>query len=157
MWPFGETVLLWRLYRGLSQAELAAAAGVTRPNLSAIESGQREASMGTLPALALALKTEPGTLAGGKSPYGTTGPLSRAALERIAAAAVGGQPPTPGVETELAGFLRTITATRLAAHNNSAHPKQSRLATTQAYLQLKAMTSTEVINSLLARMEALMS
>lgn len=49
-------VRVWREYRGLKVKDLAAAAGIKAPYLSQIESGQREASLGTMKALAAALK-----------------------------------------------------------------------------------------------------
>lgn len=70
MLPFGETVLAWRLARGLTQAALANLARVSRPNLSAIERGQREVTLGTLRALAVALDVRPGVLVDGVSPGG---------------------------------------------------------------------------------------
>lgn len=156
MWPFGETVLLWRLYRGFSQTDLAAKAGLTRPNLSAIESGTREATLGTVRALSLALNANPGDLAGGRSPYGAPVPLSREALERIARATIDETVPASAAEAAITKCLRLVTATRLAAHAQSARPKLSRLACTHAYLQLKAMTSAGVINSPVARLDALL-
>jgi transcriptional regulator with XRE-family HTH domain len=60
--PFGETVLAWRLARGMTQAALARAACIPRPNLSAIERGDREVTLKTLRALALALEVRPGVL-----------------------------------------------------------------------------------------------
>ncbi len=85
--PFGDTVLSWRLRRGLTQAELARRARVPRPNLSAIERGRREVSLKTIRALALALDVRPGVLVDGIVP-GEAAPLSREAMERIADAAV---------------------------------------------------------------------
>ena len=88
MLPFGDTVLSWRLRRGLTQEELARRARVPRPNLSAIERGRREASLKTIRALALALDVRPGLLVDGIAPGEDQAPLSRAAMERIADAAV---------------------------------------------------------------------
>ncbi|HMF41326.1 MAG TPA: helix-turn-helix transcriptional regulator, partial [Polyangia bacterium] len=68
MQPFGETVLAWRLARGMTQAELGRAARIPRPNLSAIERGDREVTLKTLRALALALDVRPGVLADGIPP-----------------------------------------------------------------------------------------
>ena len=87
MLPFGDTVLLWRLRRGLTQVELARRARVPRPNLSAIERGRREVSLRTIRAVALALDVRPGLLVDGIAP-GEEALLSRAAMERIADAAV---------------------------------------------------------------------
>src|SRR6266700_81765 len=68
MLPFGETLLAWRLARGMSQAELAQAARMSRPNLSAVERGDREVTLRTLRRLALALDVRPGILADGVAP-----------------------------------------------------------------------------------------
>ena len=51
-----------RLHAGRTQAELAAAAGVSRVTLSRLESGQQEASVTTLRALAAALGLDVGEL-----------------------------------------------------------------------------------------------
>ena len=48
-------VRVWRRYRGKTQAELAAAAGLSAPYLSQIESGRRSAAADTLKRLADAL------------------------------------------------------------------------------------------------------
>jgi transcriptional regulator with XRE-family HTH domain len=45
MLPFGATVVAWRLARAMSQENLARAAGIPRPNLSAIERGEREVTL----------------------------------------------------------------------------------------------------------------
>jgi transcriptional regulator with XRE-family HTH domain len=88
--PFGQTLKLWRLRRGLTQTQLARAAGVPRPNLSAIERGKREVSLSTLRALALALDIRPGVLADGESPAPPVPPsrLTREVLERVVEAVV---------------------------------------------------------------------
>ena len=66
--PFGQTLFLWRLDRHLSQAALAQRAGIPRPNLSLMERGKREVTLGTLRALAVALDVRPGILADGVLP-----------------------------------------------------------------------------------------
>ena len=88
--PFGQTLRLWRFHRGLTQAQLARAAGLPRPNLSAIERGKREVSLSTLRALALALDIRPGVLADGEPPAPPIPPsrLTREVLERVVEAVV---------------------------------------------------------------------
>ena len=91
MWiPLGQTLRLWRFHRGLTQAQLARAARVPRPNLSAIERGKREVSLATLRALALALDIRPGALADGEPPAPPVPPsrLTRKVLERVVEAVV---------------------------------------------------------------------
>lgn len=46
---------IWRKYRGLTQAELAKAAGVTQAYISDIESGKKEGGITTLKAIAQCL------------------------------------------------------------------------------------------------------
>jgi DNA-binding XRE family transcriptional regulator len=51
----GNPLRLWREYRNLTQAQLAALAGISVPYLSQIETGKRDPSTRTLAALAQAL------------------------------------------------------------------------------------------------------
>lgn len=115
MVPFGEAVLLWRLQRGLTQEELARRAGVPRPNLSAIERGQREVSLKTLRALAVALDVRPGVLVDGIVPQEEAGRLSREAMERIADAVVRNAPLAEPKEQALADRLKYLVGSRLRA------------------------------------------
>ena len=115
MVPFGEAVLLWRLQRGLTQEELARRAGVPRPNLSAIERGQREVSLKTLRALAVALDVRPGVLVDGIVPREEAGRLSREAMERIADAVVRNAPLAEPKEQALADRLKYLVGSRLRA------------------------------------------
>ena len=115
MVPFGEAVLLWRLQRGLTQEELARRAGVPRPNLSAIERGQREVSLKTLRALAVALGVRPGVLVDGIVPQEEAGGLSREAMERIADAVVRNAPLAEPKEQALADRLKYLVGSRLRA------------------------------------------
>ena len=117
MVPFGETVLLWRLQRGLTQKELAQRAGVPRPNLSAIERGQREVSLKTVRALGVALGVRAGVLVDGVLPQEEegTGKLSREAMERIADAVVGKRVLPEAGEQALADQLKRLVRSRLRA------------------------------------------
>ncbi|MES1205193.1 MAG: helix-turn-helix transcriptional regulator [Pseudomonadota bacterium] len=138
MLPFAETVLAWRLFRGLTQAQLARAAGVPRPNLSAVERGEREVTLKTLRALAAALDVRPGVLADGEAP--TAGlPLGRASLERIARAAAGGTTLANAREHALARGLAQAMSGRLSSVKTTARTVTrtttnagSKPATTQA-------------------------
>ena len=115
MVPFGEAVLLWRLQRGLTQEELARRAGVPRPNLSAIERGQREVSLKTVRALGVALDVRPGVLVDGIVPQEEAGRLSREAMERIADAVVRNAPLAEPKEQALADQLKYLVGSRLRA------------------------------------------
>jgi ribosome-binding protein aMBF1 (putative translation factor) len=60
----GSAVLAWREHRGLSQAQLAGAAGISKAYLSQIENGARRGSVRALSALARALDVPLDALAG---------------------------------------------------------------------------------------------
>lgn len=117
MAPFGQTVLLWRLRRGLTQEELARRAGVPRPNLSAIERGQRDVSLKTVRALAAALDVRPGVLVDGIVPQEEEGTnqLSREAMERIADAVIRNTSLVEAKEQALADQLKYLVRSRLRA------------------------------------------
>lgn len=56
-------VRILRKYRGLTQVDLAAAAGISRPYLAEIETGKKDGSIRAMKALAKALAVPPGLLA----------------------------------------------------------------------------------------------
>lgn len=153
MAPFGQTVLLWRLRRGLTQEELARRAGVPRPNLSAIERGQREVSLKTVRALAVALDVRPGVLVDGIVPQEAeeTGRLSREAMERIADAVVRNAPLVEPKEQALADQLQYVVRSRLRAAG-AATKGASRLGrvSARAWLSLSRYPDA-AIESLVAR------
>lgn len=131
---------------------LATTAGVSRPNLCAIERGARQVTLLTLRALASALGTSPGDLADGRSPYGEPLALSRHDLEMVArAAATGTAAPTYDL---LVRCLRMVTVSRRSVTTGDKVTQgNSRLATEHAYLILKAMITSSTINSLLSRID----
>jgi transcriptional regulator with XRE-family HTH domain len=141
--PFGQTLFLWRLKRDLSQAELARRARIPRPNLSAIERGRREVTLGTLRALALALDVRPGVLADGALPllWEKKPTWSRASLERIADAAVFGKKVAFGFEQDVADLLRCVTREISSTKRKAA----------VSWLRLKSACPPEVLRSLLQR------
>lgn len=150
MLPFGETVLIWRLERGLTQEQLARAASVSRPNLSAIERGEREVTLKTLRALANALDVRPGVLVDGVAPLQAAGPLSREALERIAGAVLDGSTLRDGYERALVTQLRHLFGARLS-RARVRRPRRGVRARDRAYFRLKALASREVVGSLVSR------
>jgi transcriptional regulator with XRE-family HTH domain len=62
MGGFGEHLLAWRLYRELTQAELARRTDLPRPNLSNLECGRLEPTLSTIRRLSTALEIPPGHL-----------------------------------------------------------------------------------------------
>ena len=152
MLPFAETVLAWRLARGLTQAALAEASGVSRPNLSAIERGNREVTMKTLRALAAALDVRPGILADGEAPQGNPRPLGREALERVAGAAVENRSLADPREATLARNLGAVMASRISRGTGAGAPSRGRRrAADRAYFLLRSIEPHEVIATLVQR------
>lgn len=144
--PFGQTLLLWRAHRGMTQAQLAQAARLPRPNLCAIEQGHREVSLTTLRALALALKIPAGTLVDGLAPgEGESPAFSREALERIAAAVTTGRPRRHPAERDLAELLRSVTGPNAR--------RAGKRRAEAAWLTLQAKYPRDVIQTLLERIE----
>jgi len=150
MLPFGETVLAWRLARALTQADLARAARIPRPNLSAIERGDREVTLKTLRALALALDVRPGVLADGIPPVAAKRALSRTRLERIARAAARGARAGDAREAALAGHLRQALSARIGVESKR-RPRRSLAAADRAYFLLRTSESPAVVSSLVDR------
>lgn len=143
--PFAQDLLLWRLARGFSQAQLARKSRIPQPNLSAIERGKRDVSLRTLRALATALNIAPGILADGVPPAGATLATHRAALERIAAAVVNPAMPVAPAEREVVELLRLLVP--LQQHRAHSGLRAVRLA----WLTLRARVPKPVIDSLLQR------
>jgi len=150
MLPFGETILAWRLARGMTQAELARASHIPRPNVSAIERGDREVTLRTLRALAIALDVTPGTLADGVSPHQGAPALAREAMERIAGAAVTGRRLANPREARLASHLRAVTAMARGAARKS-RPRAGGRAASRAYFLLRTAETPETVASLVSR------
>jgi transcriptional regulator with XRE-family HTH domain len=153
MAPFGETVLAWRLARGMTQAQLAQAAGVPRPNLSAIERGDREVTLRTLRALALALDIRPGALVDGDMPAGGAPSLTRAEMERIARAAVTDEVLSNPRESILSRRLAAALSAQIAA--SGARGRSGRRPTARergrSYFLLRTSEQPAALASLVSR------
>lgn len=143
MAPFGETVLAWRLERGLTQEQLAQAAAMPRPNLSAVERGDREVTLKTLRALALALGVRPGVLADGILPGAGAAPLTRAMLERLARSAALDRPLARPGEARLARLLSAVVGTRRRRRTGRNNDR--------AYLLLRGASDARSLASLVDR------
>lgn len=153
MAPFGETVLAWRLSRGMTQAQLAHAAGVPRPNLCAIERGDREVTLRTLRALALALDVRPGALVDGDMPESGAPPLTRAEMERIAQAAVNGEGLTNPRESILSRRLSAALSAQIGSSREGGKPARGRIARERgrAYFLLRTSEDPAALSSLVSR------
>ena len=155
MLPFGQTVMLWRLRRGLTQEALARRARLSRPNLSAIERGRREVSLRTLRALAAGLDVPPGMLADGVPPaavHGGRPPLSRASIERIAGAVAFERPVADPGEQDAVEALRTLLGHRMrAARHQRGRPRTGRRGALAAWVRLNGLYGRPAIQTLADR------
>jgi transcriptional regulator with XRE-family HTH domain len=148
MLPFGDAVVAWRLSRGMTQAALARAAHVPRPNLSAIERGDRDVTLRTLRAIALALDVRPGVLADGLAPQERK-VLGRPEMERVARATTRGAGAEAPHEEMLARHLRAATATRRAG--GTRRRRQAGAAGDRAYFRLRTLVDAPTLASLIDR------
>lgn len=156
MTPFGETLRLWRLERGWTQEALARRAGISRPNLSAIERGRREVNLRTLRALAAALEVRPGLLADGTAPSALPPlrSLGREALERVADGVVFGTPLRDSGERVLAAWVGPVVRSKAAAAGAGVEPPSEGKRTREAaWLALTSALPPLVVRSLLRRIE----
>ena len=155
MCPFGQALYLWRRHRGLTQESLARRARIPRPNLSAVERGKREVSLGTLRALALALGIRPGVLADGTAPAELESrpiSLSRETMERIANAVAFGRPAANAREQEIVAALRLLLRPRTAAIQGGRSPgRVSRRAAMRAWMTVTGRYSHSVVQHLADR------
>lgn len=156
MVAFAENVYLWRIFRGLSQQELAERSGIPRPNISAIESGKREVSLATLRLLASSLKTTPGALVNGIAPIHFKGDiLSRESLEEIVQASLGRnkahlRPQQKDISTSLSRIIRNRVNAANDIYKDIIKDRQTYI---NDWLLLKTALGPEVLNSLLARVD----
>lgn len=154
MLPLGRAILLWRLERRLTQADLARQARIPRPNISTIERGKRDVSLKSLRALALALEVKPGILADGLAPGEVQqfSPLSRQVMERIAEAVAKNRILKDPVEKDLVQDLRRLVTSRLEALSlRKRRPRPIGRATERAWLRCVSRHSPQVVNSLVER------
>src|SRR4051812_5845918 len=148
MLPFGDAVVAWRLARGMTQAALARAARVPRPNLSAIERGDRDVTLRTLRAIALALDVRPGVLVDGLAPQERKA-LGRPEMERVARATTRGAATEAPHEEALARHLRAATAARRAGATR--RRRRAGAAGDRAYFRLRTLVDAPTLASLIDR------
>ena len=152
MIPFGHCLQLWRKKRGMSQALLAQKAGVPQPNLSAMERGEREVSLRTLRALALALDIPAGFLADGVGPE-VEKPLvlTRDRLERVSQAVAEGKALADPQENKLARGAALLMKGRLRAAGHRAKGLTPAVSTKTTWRSITAAYRPEEIQSLVER------
>jgi transcriptional regulator with XRE-family HTH domain len=151
MCPFGETVLAWRLARGMTQAVLASAAHIPRPNLSAIERGDREVTLKTLRALAVALDVRPGVLVDGVMPEAGARPLTRETMERVATATARGSGLTDAREAVLSRRLGAALSARMDPGAATTPRRPSPREKDRAYFLLRTAEEPQTLASLFTR------
>lgn len=160
MLPIGQTVYLWRRFRGFTQLSLARRSGISRPNLSVIEQGARDLTLETLKRLAEALEIPPGILADGIPPE-ERGPsrLGRGQLDRIArwvaAPARGGRHlELSREEMEIAAALRSFLKRKLEVAGG-ARPffRRSAQKEKESLLRAKIRLSPDEFKNLLSRVD----
>ncbi|HZL19713.1 MAG TPA: helix-turn-helix transcriptional regulator [Polyangia bacterium] len=151
MAPFGETVLAWRLTRGMTQATLASAAHIPRPNLSAIERGDREVTLKTLRALALALDVRPGVLVDGVMPEADVRPMTRETMERVATATARGSRLTNTRETVLSRRLGAALSARMTSGVTRTRKRLGPRENDRAYFLLRTVEEPQTLASLFTR------
>ena len=154
MLTFGDNILLWRLHRSLSQAQLATISGIPRPNLSNIETGKRDVTLSTIRYLATALGVLPGTLVNGEPPNykKRNKKLSRDYMERVARSVALGIPPKDSEKRQLHNLLREVLSNSLkyTRTHQTRLPMPTRKSS-RAWLQLRALYPKEILNSLIVR------
>ncbi len=128
----GQHILLARMRAGVTQEQLARRALLTRPNLSAIETGRRDLMVGTLCRIARALGMPPhALLLVPPNPSTTVDGRSRRAIIR---AVVSGKRNLPKRLTPLADAVAYLCRPALVASGASAVRRGSRHALTVAQL-----------------------
>lgn len=157
MITFGENIYLWRFFKGFTQQELAKKTGIPRPNLSAIESGKREVSLGTLRALALAFGVTAGMLADGIAPPSfKKREISRESLEGIVKMALVGKKKLSVLpQKNISRILAGVTTNRVnAAKGRYSNTLGRRSRDYDAgWLLLEASLGRETVNNLLSRLD----
>jgi transcriptional regulator with XRE-family HTH domain len=119
MLPLSRAIYFWRRARSFTQAKLARRTGISRPNLSAIERGSRDITVGTLRQFAQALQVRPGILVDGIPPGERASKrLTRGSMERIAefvikSGSASERPQLPPREREIAGLLVPLVSRKL--------------------------------------------
>lgn len=156
MVTFGENIYLWRIFRGLSQDDLARKAGIPRPNLSGIENGKREVTLVTLRELAKSLRTTTGMLIEGIPPVRfKQGFFSREALENIVEMSLGAPKKQISAEEKIvAAMLLKIIRNKLDAGNKKFRRNfKNRKLYINNWLMLKAAIGERVLGNLLSRLD----
>ena len=143
MQQIGDVVFHYRMKKGLTQRELSLLVGVPQPNLSNIEKGKQDVTVGTLQRMAAVLGCTLSDffLEMEKTPEAAL--FSRERIETLAEAIVNGKTPHQVKDAEIVRLFRD-----LMPHSAS----QVRLGRTyKAWRRLRAILPKQAIASLHAR------
>ena len=154
MQSIGQTISLWRIKKGLTQAVVSGRSGVSRPNLSAIEQGARDLTVQTLRRIASALGASPGALVDGigPEPVQHERKMDRYSLDRIARLAAGESLPAAQGEKRIADDLASVMQFKIRTpfRKKTSNSVRSGHA---AILRLKRELGPEVFRHLIRRIE----
>lgn len=154
MLGFGESLYLWRVERGLTQAALARRAGLPRPTMSALERGRLDPTLRTIRRVAAGVGVPPGILVNGEPPPRISGQrLSRASLERIATELLGTPQRLTGAERQVTAMLREILKHRLAVARARAPSRGSARRERWSWVALASLLTPAELRSVVSRIE----
>ena len=153
MLPFGQTIYLWRKAQLLTQADLARATGISRPNLSAIEQGRRDVAVSTVRRLADAFGIKPGVLVDGTPPRSEGNGLTRTETNRIAESVCGKKLNMTEKEQRLAAALRVVLPLAKTDEREAFKHKLGKAVRREqeAIRYLKSALSREELDNLISR------
>lgn len=155
MSALGQTIQFWRSHKRLTQSELARRSGVSRPNLSAIEQGGRDLTLGTLRRIASALSVSPGTLVDGVGPKTLYAPIStdRHSLDRIARLAAGQTPRSSPKERRIADALSFVMKSKTGWKGVKRTRRRTGRSENETLLRLKTEMGPDLLKYLVRRVE----
>ena len=152
---------IWRIFifvrkeRGLTQEELSKKSGISRPNLSSMEQGRRDVTLGTLRRIAYALNLQPGFLADGLPPVKIqSARLSRTNLDSITDYLLGRKARLTDYEMKIANLIRACAKRKLgiSAPSGRRLPRTAR-EEKKGWRELKFLLSDNEIKNLMSRIE----
>lgn len=163
MIPTGQAIYLWRRDKGLTQAQLAQASGLPRPNLSMIEQGGRDLTLGTLRRIAKVLEVNPGVLVDGIPPKSHERKVwTRENLDRIARFLTGektsklSEDEKTAVETLKPLVLQKIQLFRGQKIDSSTFLRKGARHEAQSWLKTRSLFSSSEMDSLLGRIDKIL-
>jgi len=146
MLTVGQKLHLERIRRGLSQTELSRRTGIAQPNLSNIEKGKQDITVATLLQICLALGVQPSSVLDAAVRGRPKTRFTRARLEKIAVAVVGGVRPSSTEDREIVHLLRKNMA---LGHSRRASSKSANIH----WANLRQRLTGEEIEALRQRVE----